>query len=84
MLRFAMDRVEAAGWRLVNLDCIVFAQLPKLSPHKAAIAERVAEILGAQADQVGIKAKTGEHVGPVGRFEAIQAECVALLHRVRP
>ena len=40
MLRFAMDRVEAAGWRLVNLDCIVFAQLPKLSPHKAVIAER--------------------------------------------
>ena len=62
-----------------NLDCIVFAQRPKLLPHKEAIRRRIAEILGIAVEQIGLKAKTGEHVGPVGREEAIMAECVALL-----
>lgn len=81
MLQAAMAKVSGAGWSLVNLDCIVFAQKPKLSPYKPLIAERVAEILAVRPDQIGIKAKTGELVGPVGRLEAIQAECVALLVR---
>jgi 2-C-methyl-D-erythritol 2,4-cyclodiphosphate synthase len=79
MLRLAYDRVLAAGFQIENLDCIVFAQRPKLLPHKAAIRLRVAEILGVAVEQIGLKAKTGEHVGPVGREEAIMAECVALV-----
>ena len=63
----------------MNLDCIVFAQRPKLSPHKDAIRQRIAEILELQPDQVGVKAKTGEGVGEVGREEVIMAQCVALL-----
>ncbi len=75
----AMRMVREAGYQLQNLDCIVFAQQPKLSPYKSAIAARMAEILGVPADQIGIKAKTGEHVGPVGRGEAMMAECVCLI-----
>ena len=75
----AYDKVLAAGFRIVNLDCIVFAQKPKLSPYKDAIRRRIAELLQTTPDRVGVKAKTGELVGPVGRQEAIQAECVALL-----
>lgn len=78
-LRLAYDQVQAAGYELVNLDCVVAAQLPKLSPYKPAMRERIAEILGVTADQIGLKAKTGEAVGPVGREEAIEARCVALL-----
>jgi 2-C-methyl-D-erythritol 2,4-cyclodiphosphate synthase len=81
MLRLALDRVTQAGFALVNLDCIVFAQKPKLSPHKEQIRQRVASILGVAPEQVNIKAKTGENVGSVGRQEAIQAECIALLER---
>jgi 2-C-methyl-D-erythritol 2,4-cyclodiphosphate synthase len=81
MLRRAWQQVQARGYRLVNLDCIVFAQEPKLGPHKLAIRQSVAEILETSADSVGLKAKTGEHVGPVGRREAIMAECVALLEK---
>lgn len=77
----AWDKVRAAGYSLVNLDCIVFAQRPKLSPYKSQIQARVAQILGVDADQVGIKAKTGELVGPVGREEAIESQVVALLTR---
>jgi 2-C-methyl-D-erythritol 2,4-cyclodiphosphate synthase len=79
MLRLSYDRVLAAGYRIGNLDCVVFAQRPKLLPHKEAIRRRIAEILGVAVEQIGLKAKTGEQVGPVGREEAIMAECVALV-----
>lgn len=81
MLRQVMRRVTDHGYRIVNLDCIVFAQRPKLSPHAAVIRGRIAELLGIEPDQVGLKAKTGESVGPIGREEAISAECVVLLQR---
>lgn len=79
MLQAAIAKVRNAGFKIVNLDCIVFAQRPKLSPHKLAIRDRIAEILGISAALVGVKAKTGESVGPIGREEAISAQCVVLL-----
>ncbi len=57
----------------------MFAQRPKLSPYKKAIRESLAALLEIEPDRVNVKAKTGEAVGPVGREEAIMAECVALL-----
>ena len=81
MLKLAYEAVRQAGYHLVNLDTIVFAQRPKLGPHKEAIRGRIAEILDVPPDRVGVKAKTGEHVGPIGREEALSAECVALLQR---
>ncbi len=73
--------VREEGWTLINLDAVVFAQRPKLAPYRQAIQRRVAEILGVQPEQVSVKAKTGEGVGPIGHEEAIAAECVALLVR---
>ena len=75
----AVDKVLAAGFRVVNLDCIVFAERPKLSPYKGPIAVNLAEMLQLDASCVNVKAKTGEAVGPVGRGEAIMAECIVLL-----
>lgn len=79
MLQAAVAKVRQAGFKIVNLDCIVFAQRPKLSPYKLAIRSRIAEILGVSGALVGVKAKTGESVGPIGREEAIAAQCVVLL-----
>lgn len=79
MLAEVMARVNQSGFRLVNVDCTIFAQRPKLSPYKDAIRRRIAELLGVQIDQVGLKAKTGEEVGPVGREEAIMAQTVVSL-----
>jgi len=79
MLRQAAGRVVAAGFKVENLDCIVFAERPKLGPHKQAICRRIAEILSLQPTQVGVKAKTGEGVGEIGREEIIVAQCVALV-----
>jgi 2-C-methyl-D-erythritol 2,4-cyclodiphosphate synthase len=79
MLKRAHDEVRQAGWEIVNLDCIVFAERPKLSPHKDAIRRRIAEILGIAEMAIGLKAKTGEAVDAVGRQEAIMTQCVVLL-----
>lgn len=79
MLAAAHAAVRKAGWRICNLDCVVAAERPKLSPHREHICQRIAEILEINIDQVGIKAKTGEGVGPIGRQEAIGAQCVVLL-----
>jgi 2-C-methyl-D-erythritol 2,4-cyclodiphosphate synthase len=79
MLSAALDAVAALGWKIANVDCIVFAQRPKLLSHRQAIRQRVAEILGIETERVGLQAKTGEGLDAVGREEAIAAQCVALL-----
>lgn len=81
MLSLACEKVAAEGFSMVNIDCVVLAQRPKLSPHKTAMRQRMAEILGIEIDRVGLKAKTGEGVGPIGEELAISAQCVALLCR---
>lgn len=72
-------QVRTAGWQVINVDAVVFAQRPKLAPHKRAIRLRIAELLGLSDTQVSVKAKTGEGVGPIGREEAIAAEVVVLV-----
>ena len=81
MLRVAADRVAAAGWGIVNLDCVIFAQRPKILPYRSRIRERIAGILGIDEGSVWLKAKTGEGVGAIGEEQAIAAECVVLLER---
>ena len=81
MLRAAAARMAAAGWGIVNLDCVIFAQRPKILPHRERIRASVAGLLGIDVGAVGLKAKTGEGVGPVGEEAAIAAECVALVAR---
>jgi 2-C-methyl-D-erythritol 2,4-cyclodiphosphate synthase len=75
------ERLAADGWSIVNVDCTVHAQKPKLSPHKAAIRARLAAILHIAVDAVNVKAKTGESVGPVGRQEAISADAIVLIEK---
>ena len=79
MLIRAYQRVQEAGFQVVNLDCIVFAEQPRLSPHKDPIRRAIAGLLELPPERVGVKAKTGEGVDAVGRQEAIMAQCVVLL-----
>jgi 2-C-methyl-D-erythritol 2,4-cyclodiphosphate synthase len=81
MLSIAAEQVREAGFAIVNLDCIVFAQAPKLSIYKRPMAIRMAQVLMISPDQIGVKAKTGEGVGPVGEGKIMQAQCVALLQK---
>ena len=79
MLAAALNAVVTLGWQIVNIDCIVFAQRPKLLAHRQVIRHRLADILGIEVERVGLQAKTGEGIGPIGHEEAIAAQCVALL-----
>jgi 2-C-methyl-D-erythritol 2,4-cyclodiphosphate synthase len=81
MLRAAYDHVRHQGFTIVNLDCVVHAERPKLSEFKPVIRQRVAQILGLAVERVGVKAKTAERLGAVGAGEAIVAHCVALLEK---
>jgi 2-C-methyl-D-erythritol 2,4-cyclodiphosphate synthase len=82
MLSEALAAVAAVGWKICNLDCIIFAQRPKLLAHRQTIRERLSDILNVEPERVGLQAKTGESVGPVGREEAISAQCVVLLEPI--
>ncbi|MBT0569297.1 2-C-methyl-D-erythritol 4-phosphate cytidylyltransferase [Curvibacter sp. CHRR-16] len=79
LLREAWRRVQAQGYRLLNVDCTIIAQVPKLAPHMDAIRASVAALLGADVAQVNVKAKTYEKLGPVGAGEAMEARAVVLL-----
>ena len=79
LLAESTRRVRAAGWLVGNIDSTVIAQAPKMAPHILAMRQRIAQAVGVAVDQVSVKAKTAEKMGPVGRLEAIEARAVCLL-----
>jgi len=81
MLIAARDAVAAIGFQIINIDCIVFAQRPKLLAYRQTVRERIAEILQIEPERIGLKGKTGEGLGPIGLEEAISAQCAALLEK---
>ncbi len=81
LLAEAARRVRAAGWQIGNIDSTVVAQAPKLAPHIPAMQARIAQVLGLAVDQVNVKAKTAEKMGPVGEGRAIETRAVCLLAR---
>lgn len=64
-----------------NIDSTVIAQKPKLAPHIPAMQQRIADALGISVEQVNVKAKTAEKMGPVGELQAMEANAVALIYK---
>ncbi len=81
LLAEATRRVVLAGWNVGNVDATVIAQAPRLAPHIAAMRQRIAAALAVAIDQVSVKAKTAEKMGPAGRGESIEARAVCMLWR---
>ncbi|MBL8816608.1 MAG: 2-C-methyl-D-erythritol 2,4-cyclodiphosphate synthase [Planctomyces sp.] len=82
LLQTVLRDVKDRGWDIINLDCTVHAERPKLMSWKPGIRNRLAELLEIEPERVNVKAKSGERVGPVGREEAITADAVVLIcHR---
>jgi 2-C-methyl-D-erythritol 4-phosphate cytidylyltransferase / 2-C-methyl-D-erythritol 2,4-cyclodiphosphate synthase len=81
LLAEAAKRVRDAGFEIGNIDSTIVAQAPKMAPHIGAMRERMASVLGVSVDQVNVKAKTAEKMGPVGEGRAIEALAVCLLRR---
>ncbi len=81
LLAEAAHRVRAAGWRVGNVDSTVVAQAPRLAAHIPGMRECIAKALQVEPDQVNVKAKTAERLGPVGQGLAMEARAVALIYQ---
>ena len=75
----AYREVREAGWRLVNADCVVIGQEPRIAPHRGAMRERLAAALGVDPAAVNVRATTTDGLGFAGRGEGLAAQAVALL-----
>jgi 2-C-methyl-D-erythritol 2,4-cyclodiphosphate synthase len=81
MLSAAIERVQGAGYRVGNVDITVITQLPKIGPHRLAIRERLASVLGIDVASVFVKGKTNEGMGWIGRGEGLAVICTATVVR---
>ena len=82
MLAAAVKRVREAGWMTGNVDVTVVTQLPKIGVHRAAMRERLADVLGVPLSGVFVKGKTNEGMGWIGRGEGLAVIAVATLVRI--
>jgi len=78
-LAHALDLVRERGWTIANVDTTVILQRPKLKDFRDPMRENIARILGIDVDQVGVKFKTAEKVGPVGEGKSAEAQAIATL-----
>ena len=83
LLKRVADLLASKGFTLINVDCTVIAQAPKLMPYIGAMREQIALCLSLPVDQINVKAKTAEKLGPVGLEQSIEARAVALLYKGR-
>ena len=81
LLREVVRRLGTGGWRVVNADLTLIAQVPRVAPHVEAMRRALAADLGLEPDAVNVKATTSEGVGFVGRKEGIAAQAVVLLQQ---
>ena len=81
LLAEAVRRVRAKGFEIGNIDSTIVAQAPKLAPHIEKMRERIAQVLALDVEQVNVKAKTAEKMGPVGLQQAMEARAVVLLYK---
>ncbi|MCF6248406.1 MAG: 2-C-methyl-D-erythritol 2,4-cyclodiphosphate synthase [Desulfobacula sp.] len=83
LLEKCQNMIKARGFKISNMDCIVFAQVPKISPHKRIMEENIARVLVMDKNFVNIKATTTEKLGFIGKEQGIAAQCTVLLTAIR-
>ena len=82
LLSRTVDLLAQHGYRVVNVDCTVCAERPKINPHIDAMKAVLAPLLRVDLDAVSLKATTSERMGFVGREEGMAAHAVALIERI--
>jgi 2-C-methyl-D-erythritol 2,4-cyclodiphosphate synthase len=81
LLREAYGRVTAAGWTLVNADCVLVGEEPRIAQHREQMRARLAGALDVDTERVNVRATTTDRLGFTGRGEGLAAQAVALLGR---
>jgi 2-C-methyl-D-erythritol 2,4-cyclodiphosphate synthase len=79
LLRGAVAEVREAGWELVNADCILIGEEPRIAPLRDQMRRRLAEAVGAKPDRINVRATTTDKLGFTGRGEGLAAQAIALL-----
>ena len=79
LLARAYDDVRAAGYELVNADCVLVGEEPRIGPYREEMRRRLAAALGMESDRVAVRATTTDRLGFTGRGEGLAAHAVALL-----
>lgn len=79
LLRRAAAQVHEAGWELVNADCVLIGEEPRIAPLREQMRERLAEAVGADAEQINVRATTTDKLGFTGRGQGLAAQAVALV-----
>jgi 2-C-methyl-D-erythritol 2,4-cyclodiphosphate synthase len=82
LMEHVWQLVKNKGYELVNADCTIIAQKPKMAPYIEQMRERIAELLEAAPEQINVKATTTEKLGFTGRGEGIASQVVVLLKKV--
>jgi 2-C-methyl-D-erythritol 2,4-cyclodiphosphate synthase len=81
LLQRAYEVVRGAGWELVNADCVLIGEEPRIAPVRDAMQGRLAGAMGVELDRVAVRATTTDQLGFTGRGEGLAAQAVALLGR---
>jgi 2-C-methyl-D-erythritol 2,4-cyclodiphosphate synthase len=81
LLRDAYSRVRASGYELVNADCVLIGEQPRIADYRAEMARRLADALDVEASRIAVRATTTDRLGFTGRGEGLAAQAVALLER---
>ena len=81
LLQRAYEVVRGAGWALVNADCVLVGEEPRIAPLRDAMRARLAGAMGVELDRVAVRATTTDQLGFTGRGEGLAAQAVALLER---
>lgn len=81
LLAEAYSQVRASGWRLVNADCVLVGERPRIGPHRLEMGRRLAAALGLPPEHVSVRATTTDGLGFTGRGEGLAAHAVALVER---
>ena len=79
ILKECYKKVLDKGFKLVNLDLMIYSEVIKINPHRLKIQESIAKLLDTDISNISIKATTYERMGFIGRGEAIACECVCLV-----
>jgi 2-C-methyl-D-erythritol 2,4-cyclodiphosphate synthase len=81
LLRNAYGKVKSAGFELVNADCVLIGEQPRIADRRDEMRARLADTMGVEIDRVAVRATTTDHLGFTGRREGLMAQAVALLRQ---
>ncbi|MBI5116644.1 2-C-methyl-D-erythritol 2,4-cyclodiphosphate synthase [Candidatus Poribacteria bacterium] len=82
LLKQVAGEVRAAGYKICNIDSVVAAEAPRLTPHRQTIQNTLAAAIGIEPSSISVKGKTAEGLGPVGTGDAICAQAIALIEEI--